>query len=142
MGFCFFNNVAVAARWLQVAYPEKIKKVMILDWFVFIHRFSSFFSVLIVTRHQGCPSRYCHSLSLLTDRLRLMQLLVGNGTQRAFWEDPSVLYMSIHRYDGGTFYPGSTFGGADMTGEGAGQGTYVIVICRSVFQTAQCLTGP
>jgi histone deacetylase 6 len=34
MGFCFFNNVAVAAKWLQVAYPEKIKKIMILDWFV------------------------------------------------------------------------------------------------------------
>jgi hypothetical protein len=30
--------------------------------------------------------------------------------------------MSIHRYEGGSFYPGSTFGGADMVGEGPGEG--------------------
>ena len=29
----------------------------------------------------------------------------GNGTQDIFEEDKSVLYLSIHRYQGGTFYP-------------------------------------
>jgi histone deacetylase 6 len=32
MGFCFFNNVAVAARVVQQMTP--IKKIMILDWWV------------------------------------------------------------------------------------------------------------
>lgn len=31
----------------------------------------------------------------------------GNGTQQAFYDDPGVLYMSIHRYDDGNFFPGS-----------------------------------
>lgn len=31
----------------------------------------------------------------------------GNGTQQAFYDDPSVLYLSIHRYDDGNFFPGS-----------------------------------
>lgn len=47
----------------------------------------------------------------------------GNGTQRAFWDDPSVLYISIHRHDGGKFYPTSDFGALDMVGTGAGAGT-------------------
>ncbi|MBI5136019.1 MAG: histone deacetylase [Nitrospirae bacterium] len=44
----------------------------------------------------------------------------GNGTQAAFWTDPSVLYYSIHQYP---FYPGS--GAADERGAGAGEGTTV-----------------
>lgn len=31
----------------------------------------------------------------------------GNGTQQAFYNDPSVLYISLHRYDDGNFFPGS-----------------------------------
>lgn len=31
----------------------------------------------------------------------------GNGTQDAFYNDPSVLYISLHRYDDGNFFPGS-----------------------------------
>lgn len=35
MGFCLFNNVAVTAKWLKLAYQSKgLKKVLILDWFV------------------------------------------------------------------------------------------------------------
>ncbi|KAI9437713.1 histone deacetylase complex protein [Lactarius indigo] len=66
MGFCFFNNVAVAAR----------------GW---------------------------------------------NGTQRAFYDDPSVLYISLHRYEGGRFYPCGTFGGMSSCGEGKGLGYSVNV---------------
>jgi hypothetical protein len=39
--------------------------------------------------------------------------------------------MSIHRYEGGVFYPGSTFGGADMVGDEAGEGTYVTELSSS-----------
>ena len=49
----------------------------------------------------------------------------GNGTQRAFWDDPDVLYMSIHRHDGGQFYPTSDFGALDMVGSGPGEGKSV-----------------
>ncbi|GHJ85542.1 hypothetical protein NliqN6_1944 [Naganishia liquefaciens] len=49
----------------------------------------------------------------------------GNGTQKAFFDDPSVLYMSIHRHDGGSFYPQSDFGAIEVTGSGDGEGTSV-----------------
>jgi acetoin utilization deacetylase AcuC-like enzyme len=44
----------------------------------------------------------------------------GNGTQEAFYADPSVLFISLHQHPR-TLYPGS---GIDYeTGQGAGQGT-------------------
>ncbi|KAJ1493209.1 hypothetical protein T484DRAFT_1610676 [Baffinella frigidus] len=44
----------------------------------------------------------------------------GNGTEKMFINDPSVLYISLHRYDDGSFYPGT--GPAEEVGvrEGAG----------------------
>lgn len=57
MGFCLFNNVAVAARFLG-------GRVFIVDWDV----------------HHG------------------------NGTQEIFWADPSIWYLSTHRFP---FYPGT-----------------------------------
>ncbi|KAG2497971.1 hypothetical protein HYH03_004232 [Edaphochlamys debaryana] len=82
MGFCYYNNAAVAARAAQAA---GARRVIIMDWDV----------------HHG------------------------NGTQRIFYDDPTVLYMSTHRYDRGTYYPGT--GGADEVGTGAGTGFTVNV---------------
>jgi acetoin utilization deacetylase AcuC-like enzyme len=45
----------------------------------------------------------------------------GNGTQDVFWEDPEVLYVSLHGDPAG-HYPHFT-GAADETGGGAGAGT-------------------
>lgn len=81
-GFCLFSNVAVAAKNVLKAYPESVRRIVILDWD--IHH--------------------------------------GNGTQRAFYNDPRVLYISIHRFENGKFYPGTKYGGADKVGEGKGEG--------------------
>jgi acetoin utilization deacetylase AcuC-like enzyme len=76
MGFCLFNNVAIAAR---LAIDELgLERVLIIDWDV----------------HHG------------------------NGTQDAFWADPQVGFLSIHRWP---FYPGT--GAADETGGGRGLGS-------------------
>ncbi|XP_063933322.1 histone deacetylase 7-like [Zophobas morio] len=44
----------------------------------------------------------------------------GNGTQSIFYDDSSVLFISIHRHDNGTFYPFS--GAVGEFGEKAGKG--------------------
>ncbi|CAD6886348.1 unnamed protein product [Tilletia laevis] len=90
MGFCFYNNVAVAVKTLRERYPDgpnAVKRVLILDWDV----------------HHG------------------------NGTQRAFWDDPDTLYVSLHRYENGEYYPGGTYGAIETVGprDHPAQGTTV-----------------
>jgi acetoin utilization deacetylase AcuC-like enzyme len=80
MGFCLFNNVAVAARYAIDHY--NLERVMIIDYDV----------------HHG------------------------NGTQEMFYDDPRVLYFSVHQ---APFYPGT--GLAEERGEGAGHGTTINV---------------
>lgn len=50
----------------------------------------------------------------LRSRLNLEKILIldwdvhhGNGTQQIFYDDPHVLYISIHRHDDGNFFPGT-----------------------------------
>jgi len=63
MGFCLFNNIAIAARLAMREFS--LPRVAIVDWDV----------------HHG------------------------NGTQEIFYSEPSVLYISLHRYP--HFYPGT-----------------------------------
>ncbi|XP_075804531.1 histone deacetylase 9 isoform X3 [Microtus pennsylvanicus] len=78
MGFCFFNSVAITAKYLRD--QLNMNKILIVD--LDVHH--------------------------------------GNGTQQAFYADPSVLYISLHRYDEGNFFPGS--GAPNEVGVGLGEG--------------------
>ncbi|XP_065340018.1 histone deacetylase 4 isoform X7 [Cloeon dipterum] len=49
----------------------------------------------------------------------------GNGTQQIFYNDPHVLYLSIHRHDDGNFFPGT--GGPSECGIDDGMGFNVNV---------------
>jgi len=77
MGFCLFNNIALAAQHARSSH--KLTRVLIVDWDV----------------HHG------------------------NGTQDIFYEEPEVMFHSIHRYGMG-FYPGT--GDDTETGKGKGLG--------------------
>uniref|UniRef100_A0A8C6LDI3 Histone deacetylase n=1 Tax=Nothobranchius furzeri TaxID=105023 RepID=A0A8C6LDI3_NOTFU len=82
---------------------------------------------------ESTPMGFCYfnsvavAAKLLQQRLNVSKILIvdwdvhhGNGTQQAFYADPSVLYLSLHRYDDGNFFPGS--GAPDEVGSGAGEG--------------------
>uniref|UniRef100_A0A3Q0R6W7 Histone deacetylase n=1 Tax=Amphilophus citrinellus TaxID=61819 RepID=A0A3Q0R6W7_AMPCI len=82
---------------------------------------------------ESTPMGFCYfnsvaiAAKLLQQRLNVSKILIvdwdvhhGNGTQQAFYTDPSVLYLSLHRYDDGNFFPGS--GAPDEVGSGAGEG--------------------
>ncbi|KAL4657833.1 histone deacetylase 5-like [Arapaima gigas] len=64
---------------------------------------------------------------LLQQKLNVGKILIvdwdihhGNGSQQAFYSDSSVLYISLHRYDDGNFFPGS--GAPEEVGVGSGVG--------------------
>ncbi|XP_017050819.1 histone deacetylase 6 isoform X3 [Drosophila ficusphila] len=46
----------------------------------------------------------------------------GNGTQHIFESNPKVLYISLHRYEHGAFFPKGPDGNFDVVGKGAGRG--------------------
>ncbi|XP_033244999.1 histone deacetylase 6 isoform X3 [Drosophila miranda] len=46
----------------------------------------------------------------------------GNGTQHIFESNPKVLYISVHRYENGTFFPKGPDGNYDVVGKHAGAG--------------------
>ncbi|XP_029171772.1 LOW QUALITY PROTEIN: histone deacetylase 9 [Nylanderia fulva] len=69
---------------------------------------------------------------LLQQKYNIRKILIldwdvhhGNGTQQMFYDDPRVLYLSIHRHDDGNFFPGT--GGPTECGAGEGLGYNVNV---------------
>ncbi|XP_068601477.1 histone deacetylase 6 [Brachionichthys hirsutus] len=49
----------------------------------------------------------------------------GQGVQSLFQEDPSVLYFSIHRYEGGAFWPHLPESSSQFVGSGRAEGTNI-----------------
>ncbi|KPP76549.1 histone deacetylase 5-like [Scleropages formosus] len=108
MGFCFFNSVAVAAKLLQQ--KLNVGKILIVDW-VSQRPASRAWPGWGRTPHTKYPAYRCPSFK---------DIHHGNGTQQAFYGDASVLYISLHRYDDGNFFPGS--GAPEEVGLGPGVG--------------------
>jgi histone deacetylase 6 len=49
----------------------------------------------------------------------------GNGVQKVFYDDPNVLYISLHVFQNGSFYPGGPEGDFTYCGRGPGLGMNV-----------------
>jgi histone deacetylase 4/5 len=63
--------------------------------------------------------------NLLLERILIVDWDVhhGNGTQQMTYNDPNILYISVHRHDNGNFFPGT--GAVDECGSEAGLGRNV-----------------
>jgi len=68
-----------------------------------------------------------HAQSLGAQRVLIVDFDVhhGNGTQKAFYDDSTVLFVSLHRHDNGSFYPLEPDAGMDYLGSGEGAGRNV-----------------
>ncbi|XP_010348502.1 protein deacetylase HDAC6 isoform X1 [Saimiri boliviensis] len=84
--------------------------------------FCFFNSVAVAARHAQAISG--HALRILIVDWDVHH---GNGTQHMFEDDPSVLYVSLHRYDHGTFFPMGDEGASSQIGRAAGTGFTVNV---------------
>lgn len=76
--------------------------VLLRDSFLYICCIQSIVFLATVERNIGS----CRKISAFLF-WRVQDVHHGNGTQQAFYADPSVLYLSLHRYDDGNFFPGS-----------------------------------
>jgi acetoin utilization deacetylase AcuC-like enzyme len=97
---------------------------------------ASTFALLRPPGHHATPeqaSGFClfNNIAIATryalSKYKLERILIidfdvhhGNGTQDAFYDDPGVLYISVHQYP---HYPGT--GSVDETGSGQGRGTTI-----------------
>ncbi|XP_026739230.1 histone deacetylase 6 isoform X2 [Trichoplusia ni] len=79
-GYCFYNNVALAAR--HATDTLGLTRILIVDWDV----------------HHG------------------------QATQQMFYNDPRVVYFSIHRYEHGAFWPNLRQSNFHYVGAGRGKG--------------------
>ena len=64
----------------------------------------------------------------------------GDGTSKIFYQDSSVLYISIHRYDEGDFYP-FAHGDYKNIGESKGEGYNVHFAFDAYDQRANGIIG-
>ncbi|VDD80282.1 unnamed protein product [Mesocestoides corti] len=123
MGFCYFNSVAVAARRTQL-----LRAMLPFDD-----------SGCLGPNPLGFPTSTSYGTLALPnlEKSRIMdktgehpnitKIMIidwdvhhGNGTHTVFYSDPTVLYISLHRYDDGAFFPGT--GALEEVGGGMGVG--------------------
>ncbi|WP_339164345.1 class II histone deacetylase [Siminovitchia sp. FSL W7-1587] len=90
MGFCLFNNVAIAAEYAKEKFG--LERIMILDWDV----------------HHG------------------------NGTQDIFYDDPSVLFVSIHQDKNYPLQGGEIYETGELEGEGCNINIPLVPGCGDV----------
>ncbi|KAM9855309.1 histone deacetylase 6 [Aulostomus maculatus] len=83
--------------------------------------FCFFNSAALAARH---AQKICPSMRVL---ILDWDVHHGNGTQHMFEDDDSVLYISLHRYDNGIFFPSSEEAAADRVGVAKGAGFNVNV---------------
>lgn len=68
----------------------------------------------------------CHLFASLTSQVDSP----GNGIQQAFYQDPNVLYISLHVHEDGNFYPSGPYGDHNHCGGGLGLGRYAIAMSK------------
>ncbi|CAH8512718.1 unnamed protein product [Heterobilharzia americana] len=112
-GYCIFNNIAVAAAsFLQ---PRKLNS-------------SSTISK---------PKDSLDGEVVSAQRILIVDWDVhhGQGTQYTFYDDNRVLFISIHRYENGGFWPNLREANYDFIGKGSGKGYNINIPLEEIGMT-------
>jgi acetoin utilization deacetylase AcuC-like enzyme len=106
-GYCYLNNAAIAARYLQFVSPRSLRGPRGDP----------------PRRAQGTPAAGSARQRESSCRVAILDVDYhhGNGTQMIFYTDPSVFYGSLHVHPDED-YP-YYWGGAEESGEGEGKGS-------------------
>ncbi|KAM3180483.1 hypothetical protein ACTXT7_016200 [Hymenolepis weldensis] len=117
MGFCYFNSVAIAARRAQLVramFPSS-------DDSAPTAAINTYNTLGLQNLEKLGTTERPNEHSMITKILIVdWDVHHGNGTHTVFYADPTVLYISLHRYDDGAFFPGT--GSLDEMGAGMGVG--------------------
>lgn len=125
------NATNKAARWALGSSLEMLDNIL-------TYKIQNGFAIIRPPGHHAMhdePNGYCYfnnaaiCAKVAIDKYKLKRVLIvdwdvhhGQGIQRMFYDDPNVLYFSIHRYDNGNFWPNLRESDFDYIGEGAGKG--------------------
>ena len=125
-GFCLCNNVGIAAKFALSGASEGTCNA---DTFQHLN------DVLSTSKTEDmCLNKPVRKI-LIVD----FDVHHGQGTQYSFYDDPNVLYFSIHRYENGKFWPNLRESDFDSVGAGNGVGYNANLPLNDVAHTLQHL---
>ncbi|TGZ68319.1 hypothetical protein CRM22_004299 [Opisthorchis felineus] len=131
-GYCFFNNVAITAA----SFLDPLPTVLQVEEKGYPNvrrtrsRSKSTRDMTRDTAINDTPNlSNADTASKLGSRVKLERILIvdwdvhhGQGTQYAFYQDKRVLFISMHRFEQGNFWPNLREANYDFIGDGPGRG--------------------
>lgn len=127
----YFNQHTNLSAWIALGCTVKLVDKVLQD------EIRNGFALVRPPGHHAMYDEFCgycylnnvgvaaaHALSKGVERILLVDWDVhhGQATQYSYYEDPRVLYFSIHRYEHGIFWPHLRESDYDYVGKGAGAG--------------------
>uniref|UniRef100_A0A0R3W2I3 Hist_deacetyl domain-containing protein n=1 Tax=Taenia asiatica TaxID=60517 RepID=A0A0R3W2I3_TAEAS len=122
-GYCVFNNVEIAAK--HALHQHEANRLIPNCRSLLITLLMLWLCLCIdLGRFYECQCYFTTHRNHLFHRILIVDWDIhhGQATQYAFYEDPRVLYFSIHRYDQGNYWPSLRESDYDFTGQGPSYG--------------------
>ena len=124
-GFCLCNNVGIAAKYALANSFQKVESESATNQACL----PCLPSACLPCLPPACLPSPEEKENSSSPQINVRKILIvdfdvhhGQGTQYAFYDNPNVLYFSIHRYEHGLFWPNLRESDFDSVGEGKAAG--------------------